>query len=292
MCSTDMGSNSRQALVAIPDPAPSIPARFRLYHGGTARRGYLATDSPGSGAYLGDFVYFSSLKSYAREYAHHRTKHAGRGRLFVIDSRYLPDGSRIMQSDDNSWPSRAIGDLLCALIDMSVDLAGAARLLDRHAIRSFLAPCDVEDLQYEVWRQLTLVRFLRRHSGRSDSPAIVSDTLVLAEPAPSDDFPAKDRWNSLALFLLETFGTLDVTAAQLRTAARLYRTQWLSSFTVPLHAANLDLKRQEAATASARHGYPVGGNGLIALVPGKIPVLDERDRDRPRTDGVRSGEDP
>jgi hypothetical protein len=107
-------------LVAIRDPAPSIPARFRLYHGGTSRRGYLVTQSSDSNAYLGEYVYFSSLKWYAREYLHPR-----RGvpaALFVIDARYLPAG--------DTGPSEHTDDVASAMGD------GTNFLPHRHARRA------------------------------------------------------------------------------------------------------------------------------------------------------------
>jgi hypothetical protein len=292
-----------RSLVAIPDPAPSIPAKFRLYHGGTPKRGHLVTHSPTSGGWLGDYVYFSTVKQYARRYARGKD-HAGRGRLFVIDARYLPPGTRIMRTTDSGWPPRSIEWRLFDLIDMTGDLRNLVDLLEQHSLPSLLAEPAPEDVRQELVRHLRYVTVLRLRAARPGSEPLVAPRLVralkdlqrrqlgprwaakLALPAFDARFPAKDCYNSLALFLLDRFGTLDLRAADLRAAAERYRADWLEEFTIPLGAGTLQALREEGVRAffdpeddsSAR-------NSIIAIVPGKVHVLEERDRDLPRTAG-------
>jgi hypothetical protein len=56
-----------------------------------------------------------------------------------------------------------------------------------------------------------------------------------------------------------------------------YREQWLSEFSAPLDASKLDAMRQVGVAATLRRHYSgTARNGMIALVPGNVRVLDAR----------------
>jgi hypothetical protein len=280
-------------LLAIEHPAPSIPARFRLYHGGQAKRGYLVTHDPESGGYLGDYVYFSSLRSYAEGYVR-RSSDSART-LFVIDARYVPAGTRVMMSDEKGWPPRGVEGLLFALIDMTHDLKDLASTRTRSAALSPEPVPDVPSFDAAIASRIQGIRYLRRASenvadgpalsprlhrllrtalARFLDPAIASAT---AELVPSDDYPSKDRWNDAILFLLDTFGTLDLTVEQLNIGLDRYREEWQQTFTRPLSHANLEAARQLGLDAIRSDDYGGGArSGMIITVPGPIPVLPAR----------------
>jgi hypothetical protein len=109
----------------------------------------------------------------------------------------------------------------------------------------------------------------------------------LAELAPLEEGSAcSDRWRSVVLFLLDTCGTLDVSLSDLRAARSRYRQEWLAEFSTPLTASSLDNMRQlgvaddlRTASIDPERLDEVAGtafNGVIAIVPGPIPVLPAR----------------
>lgn len=113
-------------MIAIPYPAPSIPPRFRLYHGGAAKRGLLLADQDTassfhevSSQYLGPYVYFSTLKEYAATYLRRSygdgpaTRRRG-AKLFVLDAREVPAGTRVLRTGD---PATGVNARLWDLID-------------------------------------------------------------------------------------------------------------------------------------------------------------------------------
>jgi hypothetical protein len=161
------------------------------------------------------------------------------------------------------------------------------------------APKEVRDFVVGCIEQ---VRYIRRSAPDSQSQAVITPKLIrafqrislalvgysgearLAGLAPLDsdgpyDGPCKDRWDSLALFLLDCYGTLDLSKTHLRAALDTYRREWLSEFSGPLNASNLDAVRQGGVAAMLDETYGGGARtGMIVLVPGKVRVLDDRKR--------------
>ena len=285
-------NTKERAFVAIPSPAPSIPARFRLYHGGSAKRGYLVTHDAEHGAYLGDYVYFSSLRSYADEYVERRKR--GDASLFVLDARYVPDGTRVMLDDRKSWPRRPVEGALFDLIDLNRELWGLLRLLEKGGGRTLLDPHLGAEAVESLRIDLRGTRILRRSSG-PDGPSAVpprerrvlqeaririagkavaeAEPLVLATP---EDEWARDRWNDGFVYLISRHGTLDVTADQVRDARESLRGEWLAEFTVPLSHANLTSMRELGLRHTGGRRWGGAGSGMIVVVPGPIPVLPRR----------------
>jgi hypothetical protein len=290
-------------LVAIRDPAPSIPARFRLYHGGTSRRGYLVTQSSDSNAYLGEYVYFSSLKWYAREYL--QPRRVVPAALFVIDARYLPAGTRVLRNIQTTWPPRSVMGRIFDLIDMQGELRRSIETLESSSAWTLLDADAPQEVRSRVASWLRAIWRLRRVSRESGSPAVVSSGVLralrgyfdrllgpgvgarLAELAPLGEACACcDRWRSIVLFLLDTLGTLDVSLSDLRSARGRYRQEWLAEFSTPLTASSLDDMRQLGVADDLRTASidpdrldEVAGtafNGVIVVVPGPLPVLSAR----------------
>jgi hypothetical protein len=300
-------------LLAIQDPAPSIPARFRLYHGGTAKRGYLVTQDPNSNAYVGDYVYFSSLKRYAREYLQRRRRVPAT--LFVIDARYLPAGTRVFRNTQTAWPPRSVMGRIFDLIDMQRELKSWIETLQRSSARTMLEPAAPQEVRSKVTGWLRVIWRLPRISRKPRSLPVVSarvlrvlrsyfDRLLgpgsgagLAALAPLEEACAcSDRWSNVVLFLLETYGTLDLSGSDLRSARGRYRREWLAEFSAPLTASTLDEMRQLGVADDLRTASTdpdrldelaaTAFNGVIAIVPGAIPVLAAGARRRTKRKGT------
>jgi hypothetical protein len=278
-------------LVAIPSPAPSIPARFRLYHGGSVKRGYLVTQEPDSSSYLGDFVYFSSVRGYAEQYMKkQKRKNAS---LFVLDARYVPEGTRVMVGDA-TWPPRAVEGLLCDLIDFNWEVHTWLALLQNGQGRSLLDPNLGPEGSALVQRHLRHRRVLRRRSGPQGGHAtpererrilqkarvrVLGRLVAESEPliaATDEDDPARDRFNSSIHFFVSTYGTADVTADQVRHSRMAFREAWLDEFTVPLSHENLESMREVGLRQVQNPKVSGAHRGMIVVVPGPIRVLPTR----------------
>jgi hypothetical protein len=288
-----------RTLVAIRYPAPSVPAAFRLYHGGAARRGHLETHSTDSHLYLGDFVYASASRAYARRYAD-RTHHRSRRRpgLFVLDARYLPDGSRIMHGDRGGWPRRSVERLLFAVIDVVDDLVGWSRQIARCG-RTLLDTVEANDGYPTFLRRLAEISALRRSRAsmpaRDVEPAHVRRALrtytaryigrrsgpaagMAAGRVSDESNPVNDGWSSALLFLLRRYGRLDLSRADLLAAIDDYRAAWLAQFTDPFSAQDLAARRL-LGRPQPEGFHTHATDHLIVMIPGPIRVLAERDRD-------------
>lgn len=286
----------KRSLIAIRDPAHSVPARWRLYHGGAAKRGYLVTHDPESNGYVGDYVYFSTVKRYAQRYMRHWRGTASS--LFVVDGRYLPQGTRVLRSTDSSWPPRGVEARLFDLIDMQSELRIWIDVAAQNPAYTMLHPEAPRAMRDTIVDWLKRVGYLCRTSNEPGSPTVLSSRAVRAlrryldrlleprwaascgQPVPLDeeDYPCSDRWRSPVLYLLDTFGTLDFSVDSLRSALALYRQEWLAEFSTPLSASNLDDVRQVGVAATLADPSPCARNGMIVLVPGPIAVLDGRRR--------------
>lgn len=255
------------ALVAIPAPAPSIPARWRLYHGGAAKGGRLVTHDRASGAYLGDLVYFSPRAEYARRYVPApRGAAASRRRgtaLFVVDARTLPPGCRILVGGATAGDA-IVEERLMDLID--------AVCFARAALQS--VECPPEHVRWELDKLSR--RLIRCRRERPDDPSAASAgtrrrlEAALRGHRPDPAQRPADRFSSMLLYLLEAHGTLEPTAAQLEAAIADYRRDWLAAFSVPFDPLALGTGRP-----ADRHPCSAS-DGLIVLVPGPVPVLDRR----------------
>jgi hypothetical protein len=283
-------------LIAIKDPAPSIPASFRLYHGGASKGGYLVTNDPESNDYVGDYVYFSTVKAYARTYLHRRKNKAAS--LFVIDARYLPKGTLVLRSDRlTEWPPRPVVGRIFDLIDTQSDLRFWIRLLTDTSTRTMLDPGAPAEVRQAVVDSLKEVRYLRRVTNQPNSPPLTSARTLhalkayfrrfleprvgaaLAQLAPLDEeYACRDRWRSVAVFLLDVFGTLDLAVKDLRAALSRYRKEWLAKFAFPISASNVGAMRQLGMVADPDGESRQFLSGTIVIVPGRVPVLDARFR--------------
>lgn len=255
--------------MAIPAPAPSIPQRFRLYHGGAPKRGWLVTHDRSSLGWLGDVVYFSPHHDYARAYlgARHGSPAAlvrGQG-LFVVDARTLPPGCRVLVGGASAADS--------IVEERLVDLIEAIWFA-----HDWLAAGEARPGR--VRRELARLarRALRRRDDHGDDPSSLSERSVRViaaalggPPRPDPQCRPADRFSSMLLYLVEAYGTIAPTRAQVEAAVPAYRRDWLAAFSVPLNP--LAVHRPGPRSVDT---WPAAGDGQIVLVPGPIPVLPKR----------------
>jgi hypothetical protein len=302
-----------RSLIAIPYPAPSIPAQYRLYHGGSAKGGWLRVHDPQSWAYLGPYVYFSPRKQYAAGYVTDRHRQSARAvrdkQLFVIDARLLPEGSRVVTGIDALDSTES---LFMDLIDTRRSLCGWEECLSRHGGRSYALLSDLASLGVKHEPQKMLADWLPRVQGpilcsdgvdgdpRALSPQAlaalhrccrdlgleyVGEPVSLERALISGDF-VKHRLNDGLLFALSVCGTLDLDQYQVRALLGRLIEVWLEAYSVTLDVTTLNTHRDRAALAASREIQDTGihydghvrhvehaGPGDIVLVPGPIRVL-------------------
>lgn len=311
-------------LVAIRDPALSIPRERRLIHWGAAKKGKLIPGPADGYGSIGSYVYFSSIKQYARTYSRtpsglSASKRRGGG-LFVIDAKQLPAGARVL------WPEQdQIGDRLFDLVDSLHYLSAWKNTLScfkNLSIRQLITE-HAEDLGVKQHIQsLTAalsnsnqqsVRCDERFSG--DSAVVTEKTMALLDEAAyalalptwksikSDNHSQNVQWvdqfNLPELFLIEQFGNLDLSLTQINEAIARYRQRWLTAFSQPVDSGNFDDYRNHAelafsAVQQTRGSRMMEVNGSIVLIPGPIKVLPGRSqasissRTRPERRGKES----
>jgi hypothetical protein len=300
-------------LIAIPYPAPSIPAHHRLYHAGCECNGMLATHSRESLAYLGDYVYFATLRGHAQTYLRGSRKregaaHAKRGsRVYVIDARALPQHSLVI---DRRWATRPafVEHLFFDLIDLVRDLR---QLCEPRPVRGCASPDegqgDVPDTPAPVVELLGRLggrRVTVRQHGDPPHPlcleaglfaelvslqrylGIAAAVAVPGESALATEETVHHRFTNALLYLLACTGRLTPTRPQVREALEALPGHWLTAMARPVSWKSLPDARTRAETARAAYvqqegiqvdGFQVAGyaslDGGIVLVPGPIPVL-------------------
>ncbi len=225
-------------LIAIPYPAPSIPAAWRLYHAGSAHHGLLATHDPESFGYLGDYVYFSTERRYASLYLAKARKRDGRSRpkrtaqVFVIDARALPEGTRIVGRRQGKC-SMSVEGLFTDWIDINWDMWTL--------IRGGYTPEDRRS-KYPFFQSR-----VKRLFGGNDMGA-----WLAANGSSSDE--------------------------QVAAKLSALRQRWLQTYTRPLSWPAVSLARSRAdcmrsAAASEGNHCISAIEDSIVLVPGPVPVL-------------------
>jgi len=158
--------------------------------------------------------------------------------------------------DDNSgWPPALALHELFSLVDATCDLRGWADEMERSGVQSLLETrSDWHGRRLPVFASpLANIRNLQRTSRSSESGPTVSPRVVElirrekrryfgseaaeeVQPAPLDneDCCAKHVLSSTVIFLLQEFGSLDLSLLQVRHALPVYRAAWLNKFTATL----------------------------------------------------------
>lgn len=289
-------------LIAIPYPAPSIPAAFRLYHGGWSKGGQLQPHRAESGGFLGHYVYFSPRKAYAAEYVSDRRDLPARGRrdktMFVVDARSLPHGCLVVMGADALAPIDGVfWDLF--LFRNKVDWW--SRELSRQGVRTWLLqedsssgadstkggdsrllvqwlseinsvliaqdgqPDDLRGLQPQT---IELLLRMRADLGLQTDIAVLSLRQALAHPG----FVAH-QLNHPLLLALSMYGTADLAETDVRALADVNMQAWLAMHARPFRREVLPLCRDVAAVGQARSIQEDGGqiDGYMTRQKGTMP---------------------
>ena len=304
-----------QPLIAIPGDAPSVPAPLRLYHGGCAKNGRLLPQAPRHILYFGPYVFLSAAKDYAQRYvAKQRTVHAARrlraARLYTVDARQLPAGSRIlvMRTDEPCLEA-----YLCDLIDLQMELSIWLELLDDEGVGStyelaeFAAPgrrsgrCGPRERLHRLAEATVCISdapqpfatfapartiALLHQAQRVWQASRLTQVLRPAELAAHHGADIKHPFRDAVLHMLGRCGSLNVRRAQLEQAIAELPDLWLHSFSIPFDLASFAAQRERAQMrrVHARHdGERRTGDSdaVIVLVPGPIPTLPVRQAAQP-----------
>lgn len=306
----------KHGFLAIPAPAPSIPARFRLYHGGAAKRGYLVPMQPEEYLYLGDYIFASPIKQYAARYARRMYGPAARRRrtkLYVIDARYVPAGCRLIAIPASAARIDCIETRLFGLIDVMEELSWIECEMRAHHVNSTIdllswhsddcrratrnGYCDCTVLHERLFK-IGAIPSSEREPGdptRISSRGIEALNVLRArflgshrdkietqeDFVHSDDNGVDDRFTSALVYAVGKFGHLDLSLEQIRAMRDLYRKEWLQTFTVAFTLAEMGRVRERAACSvnnAVNRADPIlsADEGMVLMIPGPIPVLAER----------------
>ena len=251
---------AEKRLIAIRDPAPSIPVEFRLYHGGSPKRGALIPHSSRALSYVGDYVYFSVNKRYAQQYVNRRSSAASpkrksrRSDVFIIDARLLPSDSLIVRAGSGSKSS--LEEALACLVEA------------RHALEWLLKLCREKG----VTRLKDLQEFER----------ITLPFASRLESHSQAKFAGVDAIMEGTSFVFFYYGRLDLEFEELVRARQELQVLWCRGFTTPFDVCDLESAKAANASKGPSSRDPSLAQGrLIVLVPGKIPVLPNRFLDPP-----------